>query len=252
MGQYIYETHLHTVEASACGRVSGGDYIDFMKDRGFAGMFVTDHFFNGNCAVPRGLSWKERVRWYTSGYHKAKEAAAGSGFSVFFGVEFNFDGDEYLLYGIDEDWLLQNDDLLLLSREEVYNRVHEAGGIMIQAHPYRERGYLSDIRLLPGVCDAVEIYNAANEDYQNALAYRYAVDTGKIMTAGSDIHFFHDDALGGMLFERKIESEDDFVRAVMSNEGIPVRLYNKKTEKVTDLKEQTTFTKEPTLPVIWL
>ena len=55
---YLYETHLHTSEGSACGEVPGAAYIDFMKNRGFTGMIVTDHFFNGNCAVDRSLPWR--------------------------------------------------------------------------------------------------------------------------------------------------------------------------------------------------
>ena len=47
---------------------------------------------------------------------------------------------------------------------------------MVQAHPYRERGYLSEINLTPAVCDGVEVYNACNPDYQNSLGYEYAVD----------------------------------------------------------------------------
>ena len=45
---YLYETHLHTCEASKCGRVHGEDYISYMMDKGYSGMIVTDHFFTGN------------------------------------------------------------------------------------------------------------------------------------------------------------------------------------------------------------
>ena len=96
MTGYLYETHLHTSEASACGKVSGSDYIDFMKDRGFQGMFVTDHFFNGNSCVPQYFPWEKKVERYVTGYKKAQEAARGKDFDVLFGVEYNFHGDEYL------------------------------------------------------------------------------------------------------------------------------------------------------------
>ena len=74
--QYLYETHLHTVEASACGKTPGKDYIDFMMAKGYAGIIVTDHFFNGNSCVPKDLPWEERVELYCLGYEHAKKASA--------------------------------------------------------------------------------------------------------------------------------------------------------------------------------
>lgn len=102
---YLYETHLHTCEASACGKVHGEDYISYMMAKGYSGMIVTDHFFNGNTCVPEDLPWKERIEIYASGYERALKAAEGKDFLVMFGVEINFNKDEYLLYGIDKDWL---------------------------------------------------------------------------------------------------------------------------------------------------
>ena len=245
----LYETHLHTVEASACGRVSGSDYIDFMKNKGFQGMIVTDHFFNGNSCVPRDLSWDKRVRQYMSGYRKALEAAEGKDFDVLFGVEYCFEGDEYLIYGVDGRWLLQNDDILGCSREEVYRRVHEEGGIMVQAHPYRDRHYLSEIILAGEITDAVEIYNAANPDNENALGYQYAKELDVPVTAGSDLHFFHENALGGMLLPHRISDIGEYVSMVMNREGIPVKVKDGEATPVRELPELIEPVEGPTLPV---
>ena len=253
MDGYLYETHLHTSEGSACGKVSGSDYIDYMKGRGFRGMIVTDHFFNGNSAVPKDLPWRERILIYTSGYKKALLAAEGQDFDVLFGVEYNFDRDEYLIYGVDEAWLLENEDLLSLSRTEVYRRVHEAGAVMVQAHPYRERNYISHITLMPEICDGIEIYNAANPAYQNVLAYRYAKELKVPMTAGSDIHFFYDGAMGGMLLPQRICDASEYADLIREGAGIPVAVSGAGPDlrivKVTDLPQQTTAAAEPTLPV---
>ena len=58
---YRYETHLHTCEGSACASASGAEMARAHKEMGYTGIFVTDHFFNGNTAVPRDLPWRERV-----------------------------------------------------------------------------------------------------------------------------------------------------------------------------------------------
>ncbi len=253
--KYVYETHLHTIEASACSCTPGEDYISYMKQLGYSGIIVTDHFFNGNSCIPRNLSWQERVSMYVRGYENALRKA-GDDFTVLFGVEFNFEGDEFLIYGVDKEWLLERPQIMEMGRHEVYRQVHESGGIMIQAHPFRERGYLSAIHITPGACDGVEVYNASNPDWQNALAYMYAADRGFLMSAGSDIHNFGLDDMGGMSFDHRIDTIEEFVRAFMAGEGEPVykkgvhggvRLF----EKVGSDRDLTYTTETSKLEVFW-
>ena len=47
---YIYETHMHTNQASACGRSPGKDYIQKYMDAGYSGIIITDHFFRETAA----------------------------------------------------------------------------------------------------------------------------------------------------------------------------------------------------------
>lgn len=249
---YLYETHLHTCEASKCGRIHGEDYIPYMMEKGYSGLVVTDHFFNGNTCVPADLPWKERIDIYCSGYERALKAAEGLDFNVMFGVEFNFNKDEYLLYGIDKQWLIDNECIMEMTRHELFEAVHKAGGIMIQAHPYRERDYLSDIKLAPTASDGVEVYNAANSANMNALGFEYCTKLGLPMTAGSDIHYFHDKEMGGMLFEKKIGSVKEFVKAVLNKEGIPVSVApDGKITPVSEMPDQTVSSELPTLPVLY-
>ena len=256
---YIYETHLHTSEASKCGKVSGGDYIDYMIKQGYSGIIVTDHFFNGNSAVPKNLPWNEKVEMYVSGYkaakkmadeHNAKITDESERFDVFFGIEYYFEGDEYLIYGVDEDWLYANPDVMDKTRVELHELVSKAGGIMVQAHPYRERWYIDDIILTPAASDGIEIYNAANKPNMNALGYEYACKLDVPMSAGSDIHFFYDGAKGGMMFDRRLTSIEDYVNAFMNREGTPVILEDGKVQRVLDTKEQTVPLHKQTYPLV--
>ena len=57
------------------------------KEIGYTGLIVTDHFFNGNCAVPKDLPWKERIDMYYAGYEDAKAEGDKIGLQVFFGLE---------------------------------------------------------------------------------------------------------------------------------------------------------------------
>lgn len=249
---FLYETHLHTSEASKCGKVHGEDYIPYMMEKGYSGIIVTDHFFNGNTCVPSDLSWKERVEIYCSGYERALKAAEGTDFNVMFGVEFNFNKDEYLLYGIDKKWLLENERMMEMTRHELHDAVNKAGGIMIQAHPFRERDYLSDIKLAPTAVDGIEVYNAANSANMNALGFEYCAKLGLPMTSGSDIHYFRDNELGGMLFENKLGSVGDYVEAVKKGLGTPVSVSpDGNITPVIQMREQTVSVDLPTLPVLY-
>ncbi|MBO4457621.1 MAG: PHP domain-containing protein [Butyrivibrio sp.] len=255
--KYYYETHMHTREASACSGTDARDYIKYMSELGYSGIIITDHFFNGNCCIPKDLPWEKRVEMYCSGYKHALEEArnTNSDLTVMFGIEYNFKGDEFLLYGVDEDWLLANPDLLEKDRHEVYKLVKDYGGMMIQAHPYRERGYLSEINLTPSVCDGVEVYNSGNPDYQNSLAYEYAVERNFRMSSGSDIHNFGQNEMGAMCFDHKINSVEEYVKAFLNNEGTPVFMrgatQNGEFKEVSKDTSLTVPTQRNTLEVIW-
>lgn len=250
--KYIYETHLHTCEGSRCGMVNGKDYVDYLIGKGYSGMIVTDHFFNGNCAIDPSLPWETKVEAYCQGYREALKAAEGKDFNVMFGVEYNFEGDEYLLYGISLEWLTDHPEIMGMTRHELYKTIKQAGGMMIHAHPYRERDYLVDIKLTEGVFDGLEVYNAANTDNMNALAFEYCKKVGSRMIAGSDIHYYHDRAMGGMAFDHKIDSIEEYVSCVLNGEGVAVQVKDGKGVPVEDISALTNSAAAPSYEVHWM
>jgi DNA polymerase III alpha subunit len=219
---FLYETHLHTNRASKCAYSSGKEYIAGYKEKGYSGIIVTDHFYNGNCSVPRSLPWKEWVNRFYRGYEEAKEEGDRQGLDVFFGWEETFDScDDYLVYGLDKDWLLDHPEVKTWTRGEQYRAVKEAGGCVVQAHPFRQRYYISKVVLSTGCVDAVEAANGGNDDCSfDALALRYAKKMNKPMVAGTDIHdasiIYHGDIFGVYL-DRKLNSIKDYVKAVCNN-----------------------------------
>ena len=48
---FLYETHMHTRQASACGKCTGKEHARFYKEQGYTGIIMTDHFFGGNTAI---------------------------------------------------------------------------------------------------------------------------------------------------------------------------------------------------------
>ena len=90
MSLYKYETHMHTSQGSDCSSTSGAKMVERLHALGYAGCFITDHFFGGNTAVNRDLAklgWETRVRLFCQGYDDAKRRGDELGFQVFFGLE---------------------------------------------------------------------------------------------------------------------------------------------------------------------
>lgn len=214
MSLYRYETHLHTCEASACASFSGAEHVRYYKEAGYDGIIVTDHFFNGNSNVPRELPWEERINLFYRGYEHAKEEGDRVGLSVFFGWEANFRATEFLVYGLDKDWLLSHPDILSWTVEEQYRRVHSDGGFIVHAHPFRVRSYIKEVRLFPEYVDAVEHINIGNNsDEFDRQALNYAMQHNLPVTAGTDAHgneLLH----SGMAFTHKLESIEDFIQGI--------------------------------------
>ena len=221
--EYRYETHMHTCQASACGVSTGAEQARFYKDLGYRGIFVTDHFFGGNCAIDRSLPWKERVELFCSGYEDALREGQRIGLDVFFAWEQNYDGDEYLIYGPDKAWLLAHPEIEHCTRREQLELVHRAGGAVVQAHPFRDRNYIKYILLAPKYADAIELVNTTNHPYNDACAARYAKELDLLVTAGSDNHnckAFTPERVSGVALDAPLSCAGDYARLILSRGAI--------------------------------
>lgn len=192
---YFYELHLHTAETSRCGQSSAREMVETYKMKGFTGLVITDHFVNGNSHASFPETWQEKMDVFEKGYHAAKEAGNEIGLKVYFGVEYTVaggNGEDYLLLGLNEENLRR--DLMDCDQwtlERVIDVVHDLGGIVIRAHPYRVAGYIRQSGIeRPGLpIDAVEVFNGGNaKDEYNLQAQKMALREGKPWVAGSDTH----------------------------------------------------------------
>lgn len=220
---YLYETHMHTAEGSACGKVPGREMAKAAREFGYTGVFITDHHWGGNTRPSRDLPWEKWVDAFCSGYEEAKAAGDEIGLQVFMGWEAGYDGTEFLIYGLDKAWMLAHPELRTISVEEQYRLIHEAGGMVIHAHPYREERYIPEIRLFPEWVDGVEIINAQHSNPKgnryhleyDQRAREYAAKHDLPGTAGSDMH--NANLLGGgVAFREQLTSAQDYVKRIRS------------------------------------
>ncbi len=224
---FKYDIHTHTADSSRCGVVRASETVHRYKEAGYTGIIITDHFVNGSTRADKNASWKERIEVLTAGYRAAKEEGAGIGLDVFFGFEYPWWGMDYLTYGIDEQTLTDHPELEDIKIRDFFSFVHSNGGIVIQAHPMRERDYIKGIYLHTDFIDGVEVYNGSHHDNEkkgysdspefDVRAKRYADDHPHLLqTAGSDTHSY---LRGGcMLFDEKIRSVSDFISKLRARE----------------------------------
>lgn len=214
---YKYEPHCHTSEGSKCGRLDGASMARYYKSLGYTGLIITDHFYKGNTAVPRELPWNEWVTEFVKGYENAKAEGDKIGLDVFFAWEYSGEFSiDILVYGLDVNWLYSNPDQIKLSTKQYIALVHEAGGTVIHAHPFRR----PDKLLLPELTDGVEIINAHASEEDNVRAKWYADSFGLPMIGGTDNHSGKFKCMSGVYLPERITSTEDFARLVKSGAAV--------------------------------
>ncbi|MBQ7336663.1 MAG: histidinol phosphatase [Clostridia bacterium] len=216
---YLYETHLHTSPVSKCARCGVRETLEFYQQAGYAGVFITNHFIDGNINIDRSLPYEERIRFYFSDYEEGVKIGRELGFSVFCGLEASHRGTDFLIYGLDQAWFLAHPEIEAMKKTEQLTLMAENGALIIQAHPFREAAYIDHIRLFPRHVHGVEIYNANRTDFENEMAEQYAKNYALLPFAGTDNHIGGKQTrFGGMQSETPIRDEDDFVQRVKNGE----------------------------------
>lgn len=224
---YLYETHCHSKKVSACSTLTSEDIIELYLANGYDGVFITDHFLNGNTTVHRNypnVSYKEKIEAFCEGFYETKKLA-GDRLKIFFGLEYSYHGSDMLVYGWTPEQLKGLERILSMRMRDLPDFCRETGALAIQAHPFREAHYIDHIRLYP-TAEGVEIFNATNGDLCNNLGEFYANSYEKITIGGSDCHHIHQELLSGVAFEKKINSEQEFITTLRQGKGKIIKKEN--------------------------
>lgn len=219
---YKYEMHCHTAWCSACANNTPQEMAEAYFNKGYAGMVITDHFLRGNSAVDRTLPWAEKMQCYYNAYLAAKDWAEGKDFNVLFGLEHHYgDGKEVLTYGVDLDFLLAHENLHELPLCEYSRLVHEAGGFISMAHPFRQAPYINpDVLPQPQYLDAAEVFNFHNSDEDNERAVKFAEENGLLTTSGGDEHNNDGEGVGmaGIALKAPVKTGEELVAVLKSGD----------------------------------
>lgn len=215
---FSYEMHLHASPCSGGGDEIG-NHIEALRKKGFSGAVLTDHFFRGDTKIDKTLPWADFVDRYADTYEKGKKLARLYDFDLLFGIEEHlWGGKEFLVYGITPDTLYRNPDLRGADLAAFCNTVHKEGGLVFQAHPFRERWYITE----PGavtetaLIDGIEVYNAGNTTEENEKAAAWLAAHPMRAIAGSDAHSAAQGGRAGILSTTRVKSEAELVSLLLS------------------------------------
>lgn len=211
MKKFLFDTHIHTKEASSCSRVFAADIVKRYKELGYDGLIITDHF-SASQFERHGETYEEQVRKYLSGYRAAKEYE-DENFHIILGMELRFleNDNDYLVYGFDEDFVLNNNLTLYNDPEEFRPVVEENNLIIFQAHPFRIGMTVIDPELL----DGVEVYNGHGDHYsRNKIANKWAELHSLRKLSGSDFHGNITLEPGGVYFDEYYTDSKQVAKAL--------------------------------------
>lgn len=222
--EYKYEMHCHTGTVSRCGRVEPKEIAKLYKEQGYSGIVVTDHYSPMTWKKPHHIPRPQKeIQFYLSGYREMKKYE-DENFIVLLGMELRHYGtaNDYLVYGVEEQWLENQGNLMKYFERDVYRIMHKQGYLVYQAHPFR----VGMRRCNPKYIDGIEVFNGKTDRQSNEEAYRWAQETGKLMISGSDFHVVKNLAKGGIITDTPIKNNNDLLKILRSQNFEMIQNYD--------------------------
>lgn len=219
MSGYKYQLHCHTAPCSDCGESTPREFAEALAVSGYAGACITNHFYHGNSGIDRDKSWDYFVSAYEKDWLECKSFGERYGIDILFGIEEGVgDGLEILCYGLTPEMLYAHPELEEKSAELWYKTLSPLGVLIIQAHPFRQRGYITAPGVLPlEYIDGIEVYNAGHQPEYDAEALEYSRRVnGLILTSGADSHTPETLSNAGICSECRIDSSEKLAEVLKS------------------------------------
>jgi len=184
----LVDLHVHTF-ASGDAMAAPEDILDRALALGIDGICVVEHdSFEAS--------------------ETAAELGIGSGIVVLRGIEVSTDVGHLLVYGlVDDGWQRLRRDGLVPGQAFV-DYAHEAGAVVVPAHPFRADPDSTGERLttLAGIF-ALEGLNGTSTREENARACEFAAQNDLRIVGGSDAHMPGRVGRAVTQFERRVETE---------------------------------------------
>lgn len=217
---FKYELHSHTSECDRDAILSAKELVHLYKEAGYDGMVITDHYIERFYRLwfpeeVKGLTHAQQVTRWLKGYRTAKEEGDRIGFTVLPGAEVRFDNypNDYLIYGVHEDFFYTVPRLNELKNIKELLSLMPKDVCVVHAHPFRDD---MAVATPPKDLFGMEVFNGGTEKFRNNLAKQFAEHYNLSPTSGSDIHSLSRLAKGGIMTEKRIKTPEDLIDVLRS------------------------------------
>lgn len=233
MKEYLFEMHAHTNDVSVCANCTGETLLALYTKAGYDGVVLTNHMNRSTFRRPKmeDAPWDEKVTHFLRGFCHLK-SIAGTGMVILPAMEICFYDcpNDYLVYGITEEFLRGHGDLMTYKPKAFSVLAHENNLLFIQAHPLRRGMKIENWNIL----DGYEVFNGNPRHYSSNEAAVFWANYHKkmICTSGSDFHEVEDVGTGGIYFQEPIKTNDDLLSALRSGS------YRLKTTEIVHTRKE--------------
>ena len=212
--KYKTELHAHTTPCSACSQIPPEEEVRIYSELGYTSIVISNHFNE----IMRFYGDKEKaVKTYLIDYNTACRYGEKYGINVILGCEIRFteNMNDYLLFGIDTDFLTEAYDYIDKGIKEFSKFFRNDSRVLLQAHPFRNG--MTEID--PSLLDGIETFNVhPGHNSRIALAAQYAKKHDFIVSAGTDYHHPTHEGLSSLLTKEPIRDSYELANVLRSRD----------------------------------
>ena len=182
--EMLIDLHAHSSGISRCCRIPYEEVLRRAQDHGMDGIVLTNHYQKGY--VQGDLD--ALVEKYIGEFHKTEAYGKQIGRRVFFGIEVTMELDprvHMLVYGVEPDFLREHPTVFDYTHEQLHAAVKSWGGVLVQAHPFRNGATVWDTAFLDGI--EINCHPLYGNSYSKEMI-EIARDRGLTVTCGGDYH----------------------------------------------------------------
>ena len=182
----LIDMHAHSSGISRCCLIDAKAVVEEAVKVGLDGIVLTNHYVEYYTKNKDYLGLANR---YVEEFYYAKKCGDEIGCKVFFGIEVTMEVEgfpHFLIYGVNPQFILEHPQIVFYSQEKLYKAVKSAGGVLVQAHPFRKNeNKLLDLDLLDGVeINCHPLYEGTHLDKLKKIAE----SKNFLLTCGGDYH----------------------------------------------------------------
>lgn len=212
--KYRTEMHAHSSPCSACSQIPPETLVKIYAQLGYTSVVLSNHF---NPFMRHYGEKDEAIAAYLRDYHTACEYGQKYGINVVLGCEIRFteNANDYLLFGIDEEFLFDAYDFIEKGVTEFSNWFRNDSRVFVQAHPFRN----GMTEVSPTLLDGIETFNVhPGHNSRIGLATQYAKKHNFIVTCGTDYHHPTHEGLISLLTKKPVTNSFELAQTLKSRD----------------------------------